>query len=120
MALVTNNPPRTKRFIEDYRLQYINKDFPLLSFIYAVMAGGEAPLYCDYTEKFVNEYLYKHFPDPGKRPAYFNQFVELLAQYDKLTEDRKKQVTADDKDWTIFLDCLKQELLVQPRPEAFW
>jgi len=121
-----NHPPRMERYITDYRLQYVNPQYPLLSFMYAVLAGGEAALYCDHTGAFVKAYLTDHFPDADKRPAHIKRFFSLLAEFDRLTEPdkvtgkRTRQVTAEAQDWTIFLECLKEELIAQPVPEAFW
>ena len=51
------------RPLSEYKLRFINHQYPVLSLLYAVMAGGENALYCDYTNDFVKQYL---FADPDK------------------------------------------------------
>jgi hypothetical protein len=40
-----------------YKLRFANPDYPILSFVYAIYAGGENTLYCDHGEDFFNAYL---------------------------------------------------------------
>jgi hypothetical protein len=56
------------RDLYNYKIHYNNPRFPLLSLAYAMYAGGEHTLYCDFTEDFIYEYLLKPLGVP--RPDY--------------------------------------------------
>jgi hypothetical protein len=45
------------RPLSDYRLNFANGRYPVLSMIYAIYAGGENTFYCDYSGDFVQAYL---------------------------------------------------------------
>ena len=47
------------RPLSDYRLNFVNGHYPVLSMIYAIYAGGENAFYCDYSGAFVEDYLIK-------------------------------------------------------------
>lgn len=118
MPKVHDQAPRKERYLEDYRVHYVNKDFPLLSLIYAVMAGGETPLYCDHTDKFVKAYILDHYPNG--LPPHVAKFMDLLGQFDKATQERKKFVSATEDDWKVILECVRAELVAGPVPATAW
>jgi hypothetical protein len=45
------------RPLTDYRMNFVNGHYPVLSMIYAIYAGGENTFYCDYSGAFVKAYL---------------------------------------------------------------
>jgi len=117
------NPPRKPsmaRSLANYRLQYVNDDFPILSLIYAVMAGGEHTLYCDYTEDFVKAYQGRaqHLDHMKKFNSRMSLFVETSGGIKP--EDRKQIVHANRDDWKVILECLLEELDGKKVPEPKW
>jgi hypothetical protein len=55
--------PKTQAAIDEarplssYRLRFANPDYPLLSLVYAIYAGGEHALYCDHGGAFYRAYM---------------------------------------------------------------
>ena len=115
MPRVDPKPPRNERKLSDYKTQYANKDFPLLSFIYAIMAGGEHTLYCDHTGEYVTKYL-----GSAADEGYMQTFFKLMGPFEEMTENRAKIVHATDDDWDKILDLLKYEMKKTTGPEPKW
>jgi hypothetical protein len=55
--------PKTQATIDEarplstYRLRFANPDYPMLSLVYAIYAGGEHALYCDHGGDFFRAYM---------------------------------------------------------------
>ena len=117
----TTKVPSMERSLANYRLRFINRDFPLLSFIYAVMSGGEHTIYCDYTADYVNAYF-----EGVKDKPYIQEFFKLLGEFEKMTDGgppaakRTKIVHALPADWDQILNLLKQEMSAVRGPEPKW
>jgi hypothetical protein len=111
--------PSTARSIANYRLHYINEKFPLLSMLYAVVAGGEHTIYCDYTGPFVSAYF-------GRSNAqYLQDFAARMALFELETQPdangvRQLVVHAEPGDWDEILRCLKVELTSVKLPDPAW
>lgn len=57
------------RPLSDYRLRFTNPDYPALSLLYAIYAGGEHALYCDHGEDFFTAYLIDAVVDGARKDA---------------------------------------------------
>jgi hypothetical protein len=113
--------PRAERFLSDYRMHYQNPTFPLLSFMYAVLAGGEHTIYCDFTADFAKEYLFKPFGGSyDKCPPHVRQFVDQLVKLDVASKGRSVVVHATCADWEVFVKCLHLELTTNEGPTPAW
>jgi hypothetical protein len=53
-----------------YKLRFTNPDYPVLSFVYAIYAGGENALYCDHGGDFYQAYLIEPVVEAAKKKAY--------------------------------------------------
>lgn len=112
--------PDTERTLANYRLHYINQQFPLLSFIYAVMAGGEHTLYCDRTDEFVAAYF-----EGSDDRSYVQEFFSIMGRFEALAHEgsnpeRTKVVHATPDDWDQILDLLKNEMRNSRGPAPIW
>jgi len=111
--------PDATRKIDNYRLRYINDAFPLLSFTYAFMAGGEHTLYCDFSADYLDAYLGR------ARGEHVQRFKARLAQFEELAgrgADGKRLfvVHATPDDWRELMDCVLIELQGSREPEPIW
>lgn len=117
MSRVVQPPraPEMERKLSDYRLHYKNKDFPLLSFMYALLAGGEHALYCDYYKEFQDAYF-----EGSLDKQYVKDFYALMLEYysDSKGQTLVVQSTPDDIDRV--LDMLRIELNANFGPEPKW
>jgi hypothetical protein len=127
------------RPLSDYTLRFINHQYPLLSMMYAMFAGGENALYCDYTSDFARQYL---FVDPSApTPAEIakaNRIGAVLANLDirrqamrNLPPEQQEVIQPNNADWDKILVILKEELTqnvvdgvvgtpVPPPPVPMW
>jgi len=98
------------RRLSNYKLSYINPKFPVLSFLYAVYAGGENTLYCDFTDEYVKAYL---TGPSGQLVA--RVFAEL--EPDRFREPPPRPSPAQlQRIW----EALYIELVQDGMPEPFW
>lgn len=102
---------RQFRDLGNYKTLYYNPDFPVLSFLYAIYAGGEHTLYCDFTEEYVARYL----TGPNGKDA-----AAILGELENHRfEEPPPKPTTDQ--WTQILAILFKELTANPdMPEPFW
>ena len=105
-----------------YKLHYQNPRYPLLAFIYAVYAGGEHALYCDYTRAYVEEYLKK-----SDRPQTMQEVGAILQRVARQRDierekDPKDQqlIVCTPEEWDRIWAVLKAELLQDPPPLPMW
>jgi hypothetical protein len=57
------------RPLSSYKLNFTNGDYPALSFVYAIFAGGEHALYCDHSEDFFKAYLVDAVVEKARKKA---------------------------------------------------
>jgi hypothetical protein len=57
------------RPLANYKLNYVNGDYPFLSMLYAIYAGGEHTLYCDHPGEYVQAYLVAPVVEAAKARA---------------------------------------------------
>ena len=101
---------RSLRGIENYKLMYANDRLPVLSFLYAIYAGGEHTIYCDHSSEYAQRYL----TGPGGREA-----LAILARLDRQRFDRPPpRPTSEELD--ALLSIVKEELAQMPGPEPIW
>ena len=112
------------RPLYDYRLSFINGRYPLLSFIYAIYAGGESTLYCDHSLDYLNAYLVESASPADHAQAKIKAagIKEILARVATEREVEREKDPRDQviprlnsNDWDRLLVILKQEL-EQPDP----
>lgn len=100
------------RPLSDYRLRFINPRYPVLSLLYAVMAGGENTLYCDYTDDFVAQYL---AGAPAATTAALGKALgEVYAERQKmrvLPPDSQDAIVLSSQNWDDVWAVLKAELM---------
>lgn len=110
-----------ERHLSDYPTHFQNSTFPLLSFMYAVLAGGEHTIYCDHTAEFMAEYLLKPFGGTyHTAPTHVRRFIDQLAKLEAASQGRTVVSHAGPADWDVFLDCLKTELNYREGPQPAW
>ena len=121
MPIVINEPPRRERFLSDYPLRFRSEKYPLLAFLYAVYAGGENVIYCDYSDEYHEKYLEEPFTSKKLPvPDYIQRVYDHLENvFEPATENRDKTVHADAADWDLFLAALKVEMTSQAPPLAW-
>jgi hypothetical protein len=118
---------RQRRPLQKYTLRFVNPEYPILSFLYAVTAGGEYTLYCDYTEDYVKEYLgydvLTNRQDPGYRISD-QQRAALFEVLARLDGDRYKDPPPypNRDEWRKVMEQLLEELdePKAPRPMPLW
>jgi hypothetical protein len=125
----TLNPTDQARFdivrpLADYRLNFINSRYPLLSFFYAIFAGGESTLYCDHSVDYLQAYLVDSVA-PEDRPKAEAQAEQVRSILSRLAVERDAQrsippakqsiLHPTSGEWDDLLALLKIELQ-QPDP----
>ncbi|HEX9621164.1 MAG TPA: hypothetical protein VF989_13565 [Polyangiaceae bacterium] len=105
------------RGLMNYRLHYRNRNYPVLSFLYAIFAGGEHTLYCDHTEDYVAEYL----TSPRLTGARRKRLMKVLAYLEKHRYDEYPPYPSS-QDWDDVLELLKAELYPETAmaPHPVW
>jgi hypothetical protein len=128
-ADVTLNNADQARFdlvrpLKDYRLGYINGQYPVLSFMFAAFAGGERILYCDHPNDFAVAYLIDSVPPEKRALALENAgkigqaLARVAAEREKMRDLPPAQQTIPrptSAEWDQILAVLKAELQ-QPNP----
>jgi hypothetical protein len=118
-----------KRPLEKYKLNYVNPDFPILSFTFAVMAGGEDVFYCDHTAAYAKRYLGYDFATKKQDPAYRLPSARreaLFSVLGRLDAERERDPLSSPyptrEEWKLVMDQLLEELADPnaPRPEPLW
>jgi hypothetical protein len=117
----------------NYGLHYNNPRFPMLSFMYAVYGGGEHTLYCDHTEEFAYEYLYRpfgvtpeEFESRGLRglsdrlPDYLQPVLAKLGAIYARSHERTVYVQPLAEELDVFVKAVKHELQAEGRPDPVW
>lgn len=94
-----------------YRLNYVNERYPLLSFLYAIYAGGEHALYCDHPADFAQAYL----TGPGGAEA-MAVFARLMPRYERQEPD----IQPGSKEWDDIMPLLRAELEQEDPPLPMW
>jgi hypothetical protein len=117
------------RPLSDYRLQYVNGRYPLLSLLYAVYAGGEHTLYCDHTDDFMRAYIVDSVP-PSERPQAEERLKAISALLERLEKERLVQRTLPpaeqtlieptQEEWRLLGHALGQELQQADPPAPMW
>src|SRR3569832_2205164 len=98
--IIDPTPPRKERVLSDYPLAYISEGCPLLAFFYAIYAGHENAIYCDYAGPYFTKYCIEPFTKAGKPvPDYIQRVAALLTKLEEATEKRTKTVHPDGRDW---------------------
>jgi hypothetical protein len=122
MVKVVDQKPRTERYLSDYPLSFRSEKYPLLAFLYAIYAGGEHTIYCDFSEEFHEKYLEEPFTSKGLPvPDYINRVYDHLEKvFEGATQGRTKTVHADAMDWDLFLAALKVEMTYKDGPTPAW
>jgi hypothetical protein len=112
------------RPLTNYRLHYVNKDFPILSFVFGVLAGGEYTLYCDHTEDYAKAYLGYDVKralrlEPGQDPETLQDRSfrinkerrdVLFSVLARLEADRPKAPFPTPEEWDRVMKVLGDEL----------
>lgn len=119
--IVEERPPRKERRLSDYRMSYLSDEYPLLAFLYAIYAGGEHTIYCDYSVEYFNKYCVEPFEKQGLPvPDYIRRVGARLGEFEAGTKGRTRIVHADAQDWDEFLSCLKLEMAAKTGPDPIW
>jgi hypothetical protein len=113
---------REVRPLSDYKLHFKNPQYPLLSLIYAVFAGGEHTLYCDFTPEFVGAYLGEsHRPETA---AKVYKIIKVLDDERNVEREKppaaQKQILMNAEQVEGLLHLLKEELLQKDPPAPMW
>jgi hypothetical protein len=98
------------RPLRHYKLHFMNERYPILSFLYAVLAGGEHTLYCDHTEDYVKAYL---------TGPHREEMRAILYRYEQFRE-KNPPIVPPAEDWDEILAVLKKELTDQGVPLPLW
>jgi hypothetical protein len=93
------------RGLANYGLNYKNPNYPVLSFLYAVFAGGEHTLYCDHTKEFVKAYL----TSPRLVGARRRKLMKVLAYLERHRYDDYPPYPSAEQ-WDDVLAVLRGEL----------
>lgn len=107
------------RPLSEYKLRFINHQYPVLSLLYAVMAGGENALYCDYTGDFVAQYLFANPDRPtdaevATATALGEALKEVSAERLKMQNTvpaSQKAIVLSSESWDAVWAVLKPELM---------
>jgi hypothetical protein len=117
------------RPLSDYRLQYVNGRYPLLSLLYAVYAGGEHTLFCDHYEAFVRAYVVES-ASPEERAAAEEKLASIKTLMKRLEDKRLVErerapaqqdlLEPNDEEWRLLGHILAGELGQKDAPMPMW
>ena len=118
MATPTYSEKRLPATLKYFQLRYPNKEYPILAFLYAVMAGGENQLYCDFTEEYAPQYLIGRFLDP----EFAHLRTKLLKVLNDLDQRRKEHGSSmpTDAEWDVIGQVVTAELKRGTYPHFVW
>ncbi len=77
-----------------YKLRFTNGDYPVLSLLYAVYAGGEHTLYCDHGGPFARAYLVDAVVDAARARGEAT-VAAVLGQSEHVVTAVRQKVEAD-------------------------
>jgi hypothetical protein len=114
------------RPLSDYKLRFINHQYPLLSMMYAMFAGGENTLYCDHTDDFVAQYLFANPDAPTDAETAkatrvgtaLKRIGDLRAETQNLPAEQQAVLQPDSAEWDKILAILKEELTQNVAPDG--
>jgi hypothetical protein len=114
------------RPLSKYKLHYANPEFPVLSFLYAVLAGGEFTLYCDHTSDYLAKYLGYEKDHKFSRAHRLPEanYAKLKTLFLRWESGRHKVPPAyvTPEEWKVVLEVLYDELATAGKhlPMPLW
>jgi hypothetical protein len=113
------------RPLSSYKLNYVDPNFPILAFTYAVISGGEYTLYCDHPRAYIKEYWGYDIETGEQDPAFRlpaerrTPVLEVLARLDR---DRDQGPFPTREEWKVVMEQLGEELITAGAlmPSPLW
>jgi hypothetical protein len=117
------------RPLANYRLQFVNGRYPLLSLMYAIHAGGEHTLFCDHPDEFMRAYIVDSV-SPEERPQAEEKLKTIKGLMKRLEEKRELQrrlppseqevLDLDAEEWRLLGHIVATELTQKDAPMPMW
>ena len=118
-------PPEPKQRLAKFKhfnVRAPNPEFPLLAFLWAVVAGGEHALYCDFTDDYADAYLIGRINEPDFAVQKERLMVVLRDLNARRDPNDPPQIVDEPTpaQWDTICQVLAEELKRGHMPTPVW